>query len=105
MQSESADVFQSLPQTEGISAQSGTIHRLRRRARRRQELRRTHESELLCLRYDGIQVLFMRRTYPELKENHLLPAMRELNGVAKYNGTDKALSFPTGTAQSSATAA
>lgn len=54
------------------------------------------KAELLCLRYDGIQVLFMRRTYPELKENHLLPAMRELNGVAKYNGTDKAFIFPTG---------
>ena len=54
------------------------------------------KAELLCLRYDGIQVLFMRRTYPELKENHLLPAMRELNGVAKYNGTDKAFIFPNG---------
>ena len=54
------------------------------------------KAELLCLRYDGIQVLFMRRTYPELKENHLLPAMRELHGVAKYNGTDKAFIFPNG---------
>ena len=54
------------------------------------------KAELLCLRYSGIQVLFMRRTYPELKENHLLPAMRELNGVAKYNGTDKAFVFPNG---------
>ena len=54
------------------------------------------KAELLCLRYDGIQVLFMRRTYPELKENHLLPAMRELNGIAEYNGTDKAFIFPNG---------
>lgn len=54
------------------------------------------KAELLCLRYAGIQVLFMRRTYPELKENHLLPAMRELRGAAKYNGTDKAFLFPNG---------
>ena len=39
---------------------------------------------LLCLRYAGIQILFMRRTYGELKENHLIPAMKLLNGIAKY---------------------
>ena len=54
------------------------------------------KAELLCLRYAGIQVLLMRRTYPELKENHLLPAMRELDGVAKYSGIDKAFVFPNG---------
>ncbi len=54
------------------------------------------KAELLCLRYDGIQVLFMRRTYPELKENHLLPAMKELNGIASYKGVDKAFLFPNG---------
>lgn len=51
---------------------------------------------LLCLRYPGIQVLFMRRTYPELKENHLLPALLLLHGVAKYSGIDKAFTFPNG---------
>ncbi len=51
---------------------------------------------LLCLRWAGIQILFMRRTYPELKENHLLPAMKILNGVAKYSGVDKAFMFPNG---------
>lgn len=54
------------------------------------------KAELLCLRYAGIQILFMRRTYPELKENHLLPAQKELNGVAVYKGTDKAFIFPNG---------
>lgn len=47
------------------------------------------KAELLCLKYAGIQVLFMRRTYPELKENHLLPAMKELNGIAKYSGVNR----------------
>lgn len=54
------------------------------------------KAELLCLKYAGIQVLFMRRTYPELKENHLLPAMKELNGIAKYSGVDKAFTFANG---------
>lgn len=51
---------------------------------------------LLCLRYAGIQVLFMRRTYPELKENHLLPARMLLKDIAKYSGIDKAFQFPNG---------
>ncbi len=54
------------------------------------------KAELLCMRYEGIQVLFMRRTYPELKENHLIPAMRELSGIARYKGADKAFEFPGG---------
>lgn len=49
---------------------------------------------MLCLRYWGIQVLFLRRTLPELKKNHLMPARLILKGVAKYNGTDKIFTFP-----------
>lgn len=51
---------------------------------------------LLCLGHPGIQVLFMRRTYPELKENHLLPAQRILGDAAKYSGVDKAFCFANG---------
>lgn len=51
---------------------------------------------LLCLKYPGVQVLFMRRTYPELKENHINPARLMLEGVAKYAGADKAFEFPNG---------
>lgn len=54
------------------------------------------KGEMLCMRYDGIQVLFMRRTYPELRENHIIPAMRELAGIAEYKGSDKAFEFPNG---------
>lgn len=50
----------------------------------------------LCAAHAGIQVLFMRRTYPEIKENHLLPASRILNGIAKCSGIDKAFLFPNG---------
>ena len=28
---------------------------------------------LLCLRYPGIKVMIVRKTYPELRENHILP--------------------------------
>lgn len=50
----------------------------------------------LCAVHPGIQILFMRRTYPEIKENHLLPASQILNGIAKYSGIDKAFRFPNG---------
>lgn len=51
---------------------------------------------LLCLRYAGIQVLFLRRTYAELKENHLMPALQEIGGAAKYRAADKSFDFPNG---------
>ena len=54
------------------------------------------KANMLCLRYDGIQILFMRRTYPELRENHIIPAMRELKGIAEYKSADKAFEFPNG---------
>ena len=38
------------------------------------------KARMLCMRYDGIQILFMRRTYPELRENHIIPAIKELKG-------------------------
>jgi len=28
---------------------------------------------LLCLRYPGIKVMIVRKTYPELQENHIVP--------------------------------
>ena len=28
---------------------------------------------LLCLKYPGIKVMIIRKTYPELQENHILP--------------------------------
>lgn len=49
---------------------------------------------LLCLKYPGIQILLLRRTLPELKENHLVPLLAELDGVAKYNADMKSFMFP-----------
>ena len=51
---------------------------------------------LLALRYRGIQILLLRRTLPELKENHLLPLLRMLEGIARYRAEERAFLFPNG---------
>lgn len=50
----------------------------------------------LCLRFHGIKVLIVRRTYPELINNHVNPLLSELGGIAKYNKTEKVFTFPNG---------
>ena len=52
------------------------------------------KATLGALKKSGIKILIIRRSYPELKENHILPLMEILNGLAKYNDTDKAFNFP-----------
>ena len=51
---------------------------------------------LLCLRYPGIKCGIYRRTYPELRNNHVVPLLKELNGVATYNESKKVFTFPNG---------
>lgn len=51
---------------------------------------------LLCLKYPGIRVLIVRRTYPELINNHITILRSDLYGIAKYNDKDKVLKFPSG---------
>ena len=51
------------------------------------------KATLLCLRYAGIRVLILRRSYPELYENHIKVMVGELSGVAHYKDADKSLSF------------
>jgi phage terminase large subunit len=55
-----------------------------------------HKAMLLCLRYPGIRVLLVRRSYPELRENHILPLRAMLAGVARYRDGEKAFDFPNG---------
>ena len=50
----------------------------------------------LALAYSGIRILVLRQTFPELRENHILPMMADLMGVAVYKDTDKSFTFPTG---------
>jgi phage terminase large subunit len=49
---------------------------------------------LLALSHDGIQILILRRTLQELRENHVLPLLRLLEGIAKYNAEAKEFIFP-----------
>ncbi len=51
---------------------------------------------MLGMRYDGLKLLLLRRTLPELRENHILPMMEELYGYADYHETQRAFSFPNG---------
>lgn len=51
---------------------------------------------LLCITYAGLRVLLLRRTMPELRENHILPLMAELDGYARYRQDDRAFVFPNG---------
>lgn len=51
---------------------------------------------LLALNYPGIRVLILRRSFPELRQNHINPLLAETKGIASYRELDKTLSFPTG---------
>ena len=51
---------------------------------------------LLALNYDGIQILLLRRTLAELRENHLLPMTKLLKGIAAYISGEKEFRFPNG---------
>ena len=51
---------------------------------------------LLAFRYAGLRLLLLRRTLPELNENHVLPLQRELNGLVAYQATQRAFQFPNG---------
>lgn len=51
---------------------------------------------LLSLKYPKLKLLLLRRTLPELRENHVMPLSSELHGFAKYNDEQKAFTFPNG---------
>lgn len=51
---------------------------------------------MLATKYKGLKLLLLRRTLPELRENHLQPLLATLNGVAVYREYDKAFLFPNG---------
>ena len=54
------------------------------------------KAKLMALRYAGIRILIMRKTFPELRENHILPLMGELMGIATYKDSDKSFTFLNG---------
>lgn len=54
------------------------------------------KAKRLCLRYEGIKVLIVRRTYPELVNNHINQLRGELFGIAAYNKGEKVFTFLNG---------
>ncbi len=54
------------------------------------------KAKLLALRYGGIRLLILRRTYQELESNHIRFLRRELHGIAEYRATDRIFTFPNG---------
>lgn len=52
---------------------------------------------LLCLNYAGIKVTIVRKTFPELRENHIEPLLSMIpRGVATYNDSKKVFKFRNG---------
>lgn len=51
---------------------------------------------LLALSHAGLNTLLLRRTLPELRENHVIPLLKELSGVVAYSAAERVLKFPNG---------
>lgn len=51
---------------------------------------------MLGLSTPNLNMLLLRRTLPELRENHIEPLRKLLYGVAEYNESKKVMTFPTG---------
>lgn len=49
---------------------------------------------LLSFNYSGIQILILRRTLQELRENHVLSLQEELSECAKFDAQNKEFRFP-----------
>ena len=54
------------------------------------------KAKLMAFKYKGIRILIVRRTYPELYNNHINILRKELFGIAKYNDKEKIMTFPNG---------
>ncbi len=51
---------------------------------------------LLAFATPGLNALLLRRTLPELRENHVVPLLKELNGIADFNASERVFRFPNG---------
>ena len=54
------------------------------------------KAKLLALKYPGIKMLIVRRTYKELEGNHINILRTECLSIARYNATSKILTFANG---------
>lgn len=51
---------------------------------------------LLAFAYPNLHLLLLRRTLPELQENHVRPLLEELTPIVKFNQTQRVFLFPNG---------
>lgn len=58
-----------------------------------------HKAILMALRWNGIRILILRRTFPELRENHIKPMQTlliPLGKAVRYKSADKSFEFRNG---------
>lgn len=51
---------------------------------------------LLAVKHPGIQILLLRRSLGELRDNHIVPLLKMLSDTASYSETKKEFLFPNG---------
>lgn len=51
---------------------------------------------MLCMNYEALKGVLLRRTMPELRNNHIIPLRSELHGYAKYQQDERSFLFPNG---------
>ena len=54
------------------------------------------KASLMCLYYPGIRIMIVRRTYPELRQNHIIPLKDLLKSSATYKETTRDMTFENG---------
>ena len=54
------------------------------------------KAKRLAIKWGGIKILIIRKTYEDLRENHIMPLSAELAGFAPYKEKEKAFFFPNG---------
>lgn len=54
------------------------------------------KAALLAKRYPGIRECIVRRTFVDVRKNHVVPMKKMLKGIATYNTQDKAFTFKNG---------
>lgn len=54
------------------------------------------KASLMCLNYPGIHIMLVRRTYPELRQNHIIPLKEMLSDIAVYRESTRDMTFECG---------
>lgn len=54
------------------------------------------KARIMALAHPGIRILIVRRTFPELQGNHILPMMHDMHGLGTYRDSDKTWTLSNG---------